>query len=654
MPKFVRILFPIVVALCAGCAVGLMAEGQVDGPRVGDPNMEPVADAGRATPADVGAAMAPPVQPPAIRPDAGAGPMPPPVGPPPARPREIQYVAIASIASPSWVAWGEVEIYANGRNIALGQRASASHAEEYTPPARAVDGDPITPWNAGAFPPVAFEIDLGAERRIERVRLRVVQSPAGQTTHALRVAGADGQFEEMHRWIQYTREGDWLEFEFPGAMDGPEDPDPEVADPGGDDDLGRGLRWVRENPMFISGLSVQMPSPDAAYVSTYLDEFGANAVHLWVTGLPHRMDGWREGGGADTRFVAWLLDDGTSADGGALVGGYPGDVPGRIGYQVGDEPRTLEDLEEIEAGLDAVRAHDPDALLYVNFSFHAERLQDLFDHYATMDADVVSYDTYTARRSLYERAALFRAAGLRMGRPYWCYLGAYADIGQDPHRHPSTVRWSAFAHALFGYTGYTWFTYQVDPAHQLQTALFTDASLDAATTDDFITAAQINRELAHLGRALTQLTSTEVRYLPSIDVGDLAVPLGVPVWLPGAGDDPYLTDVRADGTAQDVVLGFFLDDAGEHYLAVQNPNHDGGTFPTDRTDAARINLVFRFPPGDVVDHTQIHTLSAVSGDVEALPLIPDQQGTSTLQLTLNAGDMVLLKYVTAVPFALQD
>ena len=56
----------------------------------------------------------------------------------------------------------------------------------------------------------------------------------------------------------------------------------------------RGWDWVRDNEMFISGLTVRMGPPTAAAVERYFDDFNANAVHLWEQGLPTAMNAWRE------------------------------------------------------------------------------------------------------------------------------------------------------------------------------------------------------------------------------------------------------------------------------------------------------------------------------------------------------------------------
>jgi len=556
-------------------------------------------------------------------------------------------VAISTIASPSWASWGEIEVYANGRNIALGRPVTASSSQDHTPADRVVDGDPNTLWNAGQFAPSTILIDLGAEYFIERVRLRVVQSPAGQTTHAVRLGITAETLTEAHRWIQYTREGDWLEYTAP--INGSE-----TATASDDTDRGRGMEWVRGHRMFVSGLSIATPAPTETHVATYFDEFNASAVHLWATGLPERMDAWRRAGGGGTPFVSWIQDDGTSPANGRLLGGYDANEPGRIGFQIGNSPQSLSALESVEGGFEAVRTHDRDALLYVNFAPRTGDLQSMLDHYAAMDADIVSYTSDATGRAVYTQAAMFRGAGLETGRPYWCYLPASLDPDTDAPRAPSQLRWKAFAHALLGYTGYSWLPYQSEPGLGTQTAFFDSPSVDATPTTTFATAAQINHELAHLGRALTQLNSTGIRYLAAESLAVPRHPENIPLWAPGAGGDPYLWSVSTGSPDQELALGFFVDEAGAHYFAVQNPNHVGGPPPTNSNSSATVNLAFQFPGDGTVDPVLLHTLDAITGDVETHDLTVGSQGAASLTFELAAGELRLLKYATGTPFALRD
>ena len=647
MTRALTLTLATLCAVIVGCAQGIVQEGEGATARVGTLDATPTIET---LPADqfVDEDANLDAGPPEAAPDAAITPLDsaaPQNDPHP--PWRARHVAISTIASPAWVAWGEIEVIAGGQNVALGRPVTASQSSAHTAPSRVVDGDPATLWNAGDFAPATIEIDLGAEYAIERVRLRVVQSPAGQTTHALRVGMRREELVEVKRWIQYTREGDWLEYFFAlPAADPAVDPNDPIRT--------RGADWVYDNPLLITGLSMEMPAPNDAHMATYFDDFGASAAHLWTTGLPNRMDAWRAAGGGGMPYVAWVDHNGMSTDNGLLVGGYPADVPGRIGYQVGEPATSLADLEAIEAGITAIRDHDPKALLYAQFDAGGADVEPMLAYYANMDADVVVSSPAPTAAEVYSTAAVFRAAALNTGRPYWCSLPVFAPEDGAPEPHATTLRWTAFAHALLGYTGYTWLPYEAHPDHDIHSALFGASARQGDRTTAFGFAAQINRELAQLGRALSRLTSTAAHYVPGVTSAASAASRGLDDWAPGAGGDPYLQRVSAADETQDIAMGFFVDERGEHYFAVQNPNHAGGRGPTARTDAALIHLEFQFPADEIVDSTRLYVVDAVRGEVAPLDLSVGAQGASVLTLELPAGDLMLFKYATETPFAWQD
>ncbi len=430
-------------------------------------------------------------------------------------------------------------------------------------------------------------------------------------------------------------------------------PDGAVEPPPPPPDLGRGLTWVRTHPMFISGLVVRMGPPPPAEVARYFDDFAANAVQLWQRGVPVDMDAWRAAR-PGAPFVAWTRDDGTSGVNGEVIGGYAANTPGRIGWQVGDEPRTMEAFEALTPGLRAVRAADPDGLLILNFTFHAEELLGrMIERFATeFDGDVISYDRYTRSRSVFETIGLFRTEALQYGLPYWRYLNAYTDERQEPWE-PSALRWDAFIGLLFGYTGHTWFVYQVSspPEEGLQPLLFDAARWGAAPTALFDEVAQLNREMANYGRTITQLTSTDVRY-----VAGLAglPPLGIAEWAVGAGEDPYITALIAVDAPplQELAVGYFTDDAGERYVMVQNQNHAGASFPNESELATGVEVRFDFAGAPMaLDRTQVEVLDRTTGRVERVELGGAGEAR-TFRARLEAGEPVFFKYATGRPFVM--
>lgn len=453
----------------------------------------------------------------------------------------------------------------------------------------------------------------------------------------------------------------------PIASDG----DSTGSDPGGDGDSGpvtdtdptplpRGLAWVRSNPMFISGLTVGMGAPPKAFVDQYYDAFHANATHLWANGLPNEIQGWHDASRTDHRYVAWVQNDGTSVDGGQLMGGMSAALAGRIGYQVGDEPGiscpnddydcALASLDAMGAGIAALRAKDPNALLYCNFAA-TQYADNLLAHYnANIDGDVVSYDSYGPGRDSYASLERFRRAGLDGHKPYWRYMRAYTPDNPADAPTPADLRWDAFAGALYGYTGHTWFLYQVSPSHDLDPVFFAnDGDVAAATTALFGTAAQLNLELANLGRALTKLTSTDVRYVPA---SSYSKPAGTRLWSSGAGANPYLSNVAVKSPMlAEASVGFFDDDFGEKYVMLQNVAHDSGDHPNDWVTSATFRLSFDFNGAPVtVNRTRLLTLDKATGQVKQLPLTTHTDPNGTLDVTLGAGDVLFFKYETGRSF----
>lgn len=437
---------------------------------------------------------------------------------------------------------------------------------------------------------------------------------------------------------------------------------PSVFSPWTPPPMTRGRAWVREHPMVIAALSVVAGPPPAAAVDTYFDAFHASATYLWATGLPVEMDGWAARGHPAFRWIAWVSNDGTSLANGQFLGGYPAAAPGRIGYQVGDEPGVgggpgMPDLLQMAQGIEAVRTYDPTALAWVNFARGIPDIDAMMDHYFTHAiGDVVMYDNYGRGNGQYSDLEYFRARALPHGVPYWRWLKSYYDTNSnDPELSDSDLRWFAFSGLLYGYTGHVWFVYTIgpqDPSSPLSIALFEGPGFEAPRTPVWHHIAAINTELANLGRAVTQLTSTDVRYIPGIV---LSMPDDVTRWSPGAGDDPFIVGIEPVGTRFiDLSVGFFRDDAGEIYVMLQNLHHTNANFPNASDASATVRVRFDFgaaPP--VLDRARLWTLNRTSGAVEALPLAREAQGTWKLELELAAGDPVLFKYATDRPFALQ-
>ncbi len=413
--------------------------------------------------------------------------------------------------------------------------------------------------------------------------------------------------------------------------------------------LSRGVAWVRDNPMFISGLTPTVGTPTVGDVAEYFDGFAANSVHLWQDGLPTELNGWAAAGQSDFRFFSWVGDSGASTANQQIIGGIAANAPGRIGYQIGDEPVGLAALMGAETGVDAVRAADPDALIAINFSTSqpsASELTQMLGYLSSMDVDVYSYDLYTYTRGAYGALELIRGAALADGRAYWRYLKSYSDVSDWPS--DNDMLWDAMIGLVYGYTGHTWFIYQITHPG-LNPAFFNgiNGGYGAAKTERWQVAADINRKLANYGRSITQLFSTDVRYVPT---SSFTQPDGTTNWSPGAGGNAYLSSVSAVENLQEILLGFFDDACGDHYVMLQNPNHSAGNFPTviDTPGTFRLGFDFGSVTDPDYDTSTIEFINDDTGAVETMAL-----DGNAFEVVLDPGEVFLFKHKTGNAFVTQ-
>jgi hypothetical protein len=154
--------------------------------------------------------------------------------------QDIRYVRVATLSSPSMVAWREIELLSPGQSLPPllaaptptlqsprpsptagpvvenrlpdGRIVRASSATTPGPPAGAFDGVTDTAWNSGGFPVAWIEIDLGKNVALGSIRLLPAQTPrVAETVH--RVYGrADGKTAEvlLHEFRGVTSAGVWI------------------------------------------------------------------------------------------------------------------------------------------------------------------------------------------------------------------------------------------------------------------------------------------------------------------------------------------------------------------------------------------------------------------------------------------------------------
>lgn len=415
----------------------------------------------------------------------------------------------------------------------------------------------------------------------------------------------------------------------------------------------RGVEWVRAHPMVIAGLNLSMGAPDAGAVNEYFDGFHATTVHLSHDGLPTELAGWAAANHPGFQWIAWVNPDGTSTTNGLLLGGDAGPVvPGRIGYQIGNAPQTSQALTAILDGAAAAKVADPDGLRIVNVDDSAGGNSVTDSAAAAENVDVVSLANFAYGTDALNALMRVRTAAQAAKKPYWRYAQSFYKPSDGIVTTTSDLRWDAFVGAVFGYTGLTWFVYDEDGSDANVRGLLFDGGADfgAEKTPFYATAATLNQQLRNLGKTLSLLKSTDVRYKAAIG---FVKPQSIQPWDPAANSDPYLKGVTL-GTTRELLLGFFRDDCGEAYVMVQNQAHAGADLPNNGTANADFTLSFDFtgaPAG--TDATTVLAMDPATGTVAPRGMVVPSPGTANLALDLPPGGVFFFKYKTGRAFVSQ-
>jgi len=419
--------------------------------------------------------------------------------------------------------------------------------------------------------------------------------------------------------------------------------------------LDRVWRSLRSDPPFVSALMLVGGPPPRAFVDDYFDRFNATVVHFWENGLPRQLAYWEATGRPGLRFFAWVDTYGRSRDGGEILGGIGPEHPGRVGFQIGDEPglegNGLADVFPFREGVDAVRAADPGALVVMNFRTEVRDVDRILDYAGRhLGIDVFSFDRYNLGDHQYRSLELIRRFAQKYHRPYWRYLYGFRKDAKDSLT-ASDLRWDAMSGLVYGFSGFTWFIYQSETMG-IAPAFFREPGYEGVESALWQEAGRINRVLVSYLRVTTHLWSTDVRYRALLPV---LQPEGTRPWKRGAGGNPYLTDLApasdAESQGMEVLAGFFRDDFGEHYVMLQNVRHVGASPPND-SDApgtVRVQLDFDAAPSSLDED---HILLFDSATERAYPLAIERRGAreGIVKFRLDPGEVVLFKYATGRPF----
>jgi len=386
--------------------------------------------------------------------------------------------------------------------------------------------------------------------------------------------------------------------------------------------MGVGLDWIRSHPTPISADLIHQANPPAEWMDQYLDF--APALMLHYNGM-NELAPWMAHS-PEAPWISWVWKDGTS-NGQVLTGEQ---YPGRIGYQIGDEPSNILELQELEQGIGAVKAQDPDGLTIINMGPGAS--QWVFNGAAEI-ADVISVDCYRLNKEIYRPLGRCRQAALDANVPYWCWL--------DSRGQQSDRMWTAMTHVAFGFTGFSWFIYQtnVTEGGGSEFVAFFDApaSYEALPTAAWSEAREINRILAQFGKWLPWVWAANVRYItPQSWFG---IPAGMTRWTSSNTGDPHI--VAIDPGGGDLVFTWFQSVvANDGIVLLQNCRHAGGPDEyTNGTQNAQITVAFDSSV------SKIRTFNKVNGSVGEKPVVNNQ-----VEFFLPAGEALAFKYDNGIPW----
>lgn len=416
---------------------------------------------------------------------------------------------------------------------------------------------------------------------------------------------------------------------------------------------GFGTQWVRSHPIHIAG-TVDATGFTAEDVTTYADFWNASGADVYPTGADH-ITNWFEPNGLP--WTLWISPGKEGPDGVFQQSevGVPAHLPGRIGYQIGGEPRTQTETDEVIATAAALKAYDPNGLVYVGLNSDPTNAM-VNQMLSDPNLDALIGHRYDSDNGTYADLQRYRAFGLAHNKPYFRFVRSH-KIRPTEFREPydlsnSDLRFKTFSALTYGYTGIVWFFYNLEERHLLDPQLFsTTETYDLALrkTPQFEFTAGLNKELANVGNMITQLRSTDVR-LHLGDSSPYSQPASTFDWSIGAGGDPYITNIdQLVNDDVDILTGYFLDDHNIEHFMIQNTLHSHGDNPGTAAGVIRVEFDFSSVIDPTFDTTRIRRLSRNTGFWEDISLVADGSDRYHVDLVLAAGDADLFRYVAFEP-----
>ncbi|MAE62663.1 MAG: hypothetical protein CMJ18_00200 [Phycisphaeraceae bacterium] len=409
-------------------------------------------------------------------------------------------------------------------------------------------------------------------------------------------------------------------------------------------------RWQKDRPFVLGALHNSVPEDHALERAHRLKAAGCNTLIWWKPGnAVHMFAAAREAG------IGWAC----GSVGGLKTIGEAMKVDGNAFIMVGDEPGD-DELEEIAALTDEVRATYPRTPLFTNLSF----MKVSHDRYVELcRPDILSFDHYpllrngTTQESYLYNVAWGRHSARKYRLPYWLFLQAYGREEEKPsyaYRVPdqADLRFLVFTHLAHGGAGINFFHYYGYQGSMIEdTGVEREASgptsahryENTVASRAWFAVRDVAPEVHVLARALVNLRSKgEITYAGDGRLWDHRAPK----YSKHNRDDGYrcsrfgghgsLLDVRVvDGEDMGLLVGLFVDRRGEEYFMIVNLAH--GINQSKLDAARRVRIEF----DDGIE--RIERLNRMTGRVETLRTTTTDQHR-VLDVTLEGGTGDLFKW----------
>lgn len=426
-----------------------------------------------------------------------------------------------------------------------------------------------------------------------------------------------------------------------------------------------GKQWVRSHPFTITATVLVGNTFD---IQTYTGA-GLNTVMLWENeegviqqasqaGVPWILHSENRRNPAEDGFMESTQIERDRA------ARYAQTYPGCAAFILWDEVKGA-NLDHARSGIDWARQNFPQILSYINV--HAmepgadywirvdedknappspkpyEYPDFLKDVVARTGTDVLSVDPYPyvdpeeypfygdvpklLNTKYYYTLGTARKVAMDAGMPYWLFAQTMSIPSAYYLPSESDLRMQVFTTLAYGFTGIQYFIYQAPDWRGILETSGKPGELYSQISD-------LNQEVAHLGKPLRFLTSTDVRFIPGKKGGKTnVIPDGISSFDRNAGDRVGIAGIQVleEGEFNNGLIGTFTDDNGGKYFMLVNVKREKDKSADEMKQSFKINFISPVPK-------EIHRLNRDTGVVEAVPL----KGNS-LQIELPGGTGDLFK-----------